>query len=144
MSNIEKPSHYQLEGLEPYESIDVIRAVLGDKVKYFYIGNILKYIIRAEKKNGLEDYKKASVYLKWLIEWDSLTDIEKEIRSLEVELEEIERQVKYLDEFENNLKEIKKLQEKINRLKEKDMSNKDLFDISVRLGQLEYQLKGDK
>ena len=23
MSNIEKPSHYQLEGLEPYESIDV-------------------------------------------------------------------------------------------------------------------------
>ena len=68
MSNIEKPSHYQLKGLEPYESIDVIRAVLGDKVKYFYIGNILKYIIRAEKKNGLEDYKKAEVYLNWLIE----------------------------------------------------------------------------
>lgn len=68
MSNIEKPNHYQLEGLEPYESIDVIRAVLGDKVKYFYIGNILKYIIRAEKKNVLEDYKKAEVYLKWLIE----------------------------------------------------------------------------
>ena len=59
MSNVEKPNHYQLKGLEPYESIDVIRAVLGDKVKYFYIGNILKYIIRAEKKNGLEDYKKA-------------------------------------------------------------------------------------
>ena len=68
MSNIEKPSHYQLKGLEPYESIDVIRAVLGDKVKYFYLGNILKYILRAEKKNGLEDYKKAEVYLKWLIE----------------------------------------------------------------------------
>ena len=67
MSNV-KPNHYQLEGLEPYESIDVIRAVLGDGVKYFYIGNILKYIIRAEKKNGLEDYKKAEVYLKWLIE----------------------------------------------------------------------------
>ena len=56
MSNVEKPHHYQLKGLEPYEA------------KYFYIGNILKYIIRAEKKNGLEDYKKAEVYLKWLIE----------------------------------------------------------------------------
>lgn len=68
MNNIEKPNHYQLKGLEPYESIDVIRAVLGDKVKYFYLGNILKYILRAEKKNGLEDYKKAEVYLEWLIE----------------------------------------------------------------------------
>lgn len=89
MSNIEKPSHYQLKGLEPYESIDVIRAVLGDKVKYFYIGNILKYIIRAEKKNGLEDYKKAEVYLEWLIEWDSLSDEEKETNRLKYTVEEL-------------------------------------------------------
>ena len=141
MSNIEKPSHYQLKGLEPYESIDVIKSVLGDKVKYFYIGNILKYIIRAEKKNGLEDYKKAEVYLNWLIEWDSLTDVEKEINRLKFRVEELEGQVKDLDEFENNLKEIKEIQEKTNKLKEKDVSNKDLFDISVRLGQLEHQLE---
>ena len=143
MSRVNKPSHYQLKGLEPYQSIDVIRAVLGDKAKYFYIGNILKYIIRAEKKNGLEDYKKAEVYLEWLIEWDSLTEEEKEIRSLEVQLDELERRMKDLDEFENNLKEVKKLQEKINRLKEKGVSGKDIFDIRVRLGQLEYQLEED-
>ena len=72
MSNIEKPSHYQLEGLEPYESIDVIRAVLGEQgFRYFCHGNTLKYLIRAGKKDGeadIKDYKKSRVYLDWLIE----------------------------------------------------------------------------
>ena len=35
---------------------------------YFCLGNILKYLIRAEKKNKLEDYKKANKYLDWIIE----------------------------------------------------------------------------
>ena len=93
MSNIEKPDHYQLEGLEPYESIDVIRAVLGDRVKYFYIGNILKYIIRAEKKNGLEDYKKAEVYLEWLIEWESLKGSANEMSYEELNIEFINSKI---------------------------------------------------
>ena len=36
--------------------------------KGFCLCNILKYIIRAEKKNGIEDYRKAKQYLEWLIE----------------------------------------------------------------------------
>ena len=139
MSNV-KPNHYQLD-VEPYESIDIIRAVLGDKVKYFYIGSILKYITRAEKKNGLEDYKKAEAYLKWLIEWDNLSYNEKEIRGLEVQVDELERRIIGLDEFKSTLKEIKKLQEKITALKKKDISGEDIFDIRVRLEQLEYQLE---
>ncbi|WP_209774611.1 DUF3310 domain-containing protein [Anaerococcus degeneri] len=34
----------------------------------FYKGNIIKYILRANKKNGLEDYKKARQYLDWYIQ----------------------------------------------------------------------------
>ena len=53
--NIKSPKHYRLEGLN-IESIDVIRATLGKEgFKAFCKGNIMKYLIRAEKKNGLED-----------------------------------------------------------------------------------------
>ena len=31
-------------------------------------GNVMKYIWRYDKKNYLEDLKKAEVYLKWMIE----------------------------------------------------------------------------
>lgn len=66
---INNPKHYIIEGLEPYQGIDVVKSVLG-KVgfKSFCIGNALKYIVRAEKKNGLEDYKKAKKYVEWIIE----------------------------------------------------------------------------
>ena len=64
--NINSPKHYKLPGLN-IESIDIIRAILGKYFKWFCLGNIIKYILRAEKKNGLEDYKKARKYLDWLI-----------------------------------------------------------------------------
>ena len=65
--NIKSPKHYKLEGLN-IESIDVIRATLGKEgFKAFCKGNIMKYLIRAEKKNGLEDYKKAQIYLGWYL-----------------------------------------------------------------------------
>ena len=65
---VKKPQHYELEGIEPYQSIDVIKSVLKTQFKAFCVGNALKYLLRAEKKNGLEDYKKAKVYLDWIIE----------------------------------------------------------------------------
>lgn len=70
--NIKSPKHYKLEGLN-IESIDVIRATLGrEGFKAFCKGNIMKYLIRAERKNGLEDYKKAKTYLDWYLrEWES-------------------------------------------------------------------------
>ena len=64
--NIENPSHYQIfDGLE---SVDVVRA-LQSKEEYmgWCEGNLLKYLFRWKKKNGLEDLKKARVYLNWLI-----------------------------------------------------------------------------
>lgn len=56
------PKHYQLApGLE---AKDVIEAVLGQAgFKLYCHGNILKYILRAQNKNGDEDFKKARMYI---------------------------------------------------------------------------------
>lgn len=68
MDNIKSPNHYKLNELK-IESIDVIKAVLGrDGFSAFCHGNVLKYLIQARKKNGVEDFKKAKVYLEWMIE----------------------------------------------------------------------------
>jgi hypothetical protein len=59
------------------ETIDYIRAKLTrEQVKGYYLGNLLKYLSRASHKDGLQDYKKAEVYLKWLIELES-KDVQK-------------------------------------------------------------------
>ena len=66
--NVYSPSHYQLGDLN-IEAIDVIRAVLGEeKFEGYCRGNTIKYILRADKKNELEDLKKAKVYLDWEIQ----------------------------------------------------------------------------
>lgn len=66
-----KPNHYKLniKG-QDIEVMDIIDAVVKDVDgrKGYIVGNILKYVCRAEKKNGLEDYKKARTYLDMLIE----------------------------------------------------------------------------
>lgn len=67
--NVNHPKHYDI--LEGVEAIDIIKAILKDAddgyVAYCY-GNVIKYILRAPNKNGVEDLKKARVYLDWIIE----------------------------------------------------------------------------
>lgn len=66
--NIDHPEHYKAKtGLE---TIDVIEAFTeglsgGEATN---TGNILKYMCRWKKKNGLEDLKKAQWYLNRLID----------------------------------------------------------------------------
>lgn len=65
---VNHPNHYQSEtGLEVW---DVIQSFTLDLtgVEAFDTGNIIKYICRWKKKNGLEDLRKAECYLKHLIE----------------------------------------------------------------------------
>lgn len=63
------PDHYKQGGLE---IIDVMRKKMSkEEFRGFCKGNVLKYITRAEYKNGLEDYKKALQYLTWLVEAES-------------------------------------------------------------------------
>ena len=65
---VSHPNHYQSKsGLEV---IDAIRAFTEDceGIEAYYTGNVIKYVCRWKKKNGLEDLKKARQYLDWLIE----------------------------------------------------------------------------
>jgi hypothetical protein len=65
--NINKPNHYQ--GAQGLEAIDVIRNFAGRLTaeQGFYWGNAIKYMLRFQKKNGVEDLKKARKNLDWLI-----------------------------------------------------------------------------
>ena len=63
------PLHYQLaNGLEAIDVIDsVIADDMMDAVEGYYTGQVLKYLLRWKRKNGLEDLKKARWYLDRLI-----------------------------------------------------------------------------
>ena len=65
---VNSPAHYKLDGLD-IESKDVLKSVLGAKgYVHWACGNAMKYIFRWEKKNGLEDLKKARKNLDFAIE----------------------------------------------------------------------------
>ena len=65
--SVNNPSHYQ--GRYGMQSIDALRNFMTpEQLKGFYLGNALKYQLRFQKKNGLEDLKKARKNLEWLIE----------------------------------------------------------------------------
>ena len=68
MDNVNKPNHYALDGIPGVEVKDVIKAVLGEDTVGFYLGNVIKYMLRFKKKNGVEDLEKARLYLDWAIE----------------------------------------------------------------------------
>lgn len=65
--NVNHPQHYKLDGLD-IEVIDLIRSATGTQYAGYLLGNLIKYVMRYKKKNGVEDLKKAKVYLDWLIE----------------------------------------------------------------------------
>lgn len=69
---IVKPNHYAGTKIE---TIDYLKDKMSDEMfQGFLCGNVMKYISRYRFKNGVEDLKKASVYLGWLI--DELDKIE--------------------------------------------------------------------
>lgn len=63
---VEQPEHYTSSNIE---CIDAMEEALGTKsVIDFCRGNAFKYIWRSDKKNGLEDLKKARWYINKAIE----------------------------------------------------------------------------
>lgn len=74
--NVNHPNHYQGNGWETIQVIaDVTKGMEGDIA--FGLGNAIKYLCRAGRKNSLiEDLKKARWYLDYII--DKLTQEEEE------------------------------------------------------------------
>lgn len=58
--------------LKPYERVKQDVSLSEDDwnplVEAFYAGNAIKYILRWDKKNGVEDLEKAKVYIDKIIE----------------------------------------------------------------------------
>lgn len=64
--NVNHPNHYDKGN--GVECIEAIRASMTDAAFAGYCkGNVLKYMWRYEDKGGIEDLRKAQVYLGWLI-----------------------------------------------------------------------------
>lgn len=65
--NINHPDHYQ--NIAGVEAIDILNDVVKDLpgVRAAMLWNAMKYLLRFQKKNGVEDLKKARNYLGYLI-----------------------------------------------------------------------------
>lgn len=64
--NVNSPRHYTAGGIE---TIDYIRAKLSpEQFRGYCLGNVLKYVSRADLKGGAEDLKKAQTYLRWAVD----------------------------------------------------------------------------
>jgi spore coat protein CotF len=64
IDNVNEPNHYKGE----IECIDAIKNSMSiEEFKGFLKGNVQKYVWRYDKKNGIEDLKKAQWYLDRLI-----------------------------------------------------------------------------
>lgn len=67
IDNVNHPSHYTQGGIE---CIDALKAATVGKtgIEAVCVANVIKYCWRYEKKNGLEDVKKAQFYINRLIQ----------------------------------------------------------------------------
>ena len=65
--NVNHPNHYQnIAGVEAIDILnDVVKDLPGKQAAMLW--NTLKYLLRFQKKNGLEDLKKAQNYLQYMI-----------------------------------------------------------------------------
>lgn len=64
--NVNHPNHYCQGGIECIKAIEA--SMPPDGFQDYCKGNVLKYIWRWRDKAGVEDLKKARVYLNWMIE----------------------------------------------------------------------------
>lgn len=61
------PSHYNQNGMEVWDVINAFTKDLSG-AEAFYAGNVIKYVLRWQHKNGIEDLEKAKVYIDKIIE----------------------------------------------------------------------------
>lgn len=66
-NNVSHPKHYTQGGIECIEALKA--ATVGKTgIEAICVANVIKYLWRFEKKNGLEDVKKAQWYINRLIQ----------------------------------------------------------------------------
>lgn len=95
---VNHPNHYQTKsGLETIDVIEAFTAGL-EGIEAVCTANVIKYICRWKKKNGIEDLRKASWYLQRLTRHMELVEADKKVKELDLESM---TPVEYLKEKEN-------------------------------------------
>ena len=69
---VNSPKHYARGGIEVIEVLE--KKMSPEAFKGFLMGNVLKYVLRHEYKNGKQDLEKASWYLRKMIDGSCSTD----------------------------------------------------------------------
>lgn len=72
--NVHSPKHYMIPGCN-FESRHLADAIVESMPNPLCtrIWNVVKYLVRAEKKNGKEDYQKAIEYLTWTLKGNEIS-----------------------------------------------------------------------
>ena len=65
---VNKPKHYTQGKVE---CIDAIKEMCGSGFKDYCRGSVVKYLWRYDKKNGIEDLRKAQWFLNALINYET-------------------------------------------------------------------------
>ena len=76
---VHSPKHYMIPGCN-FECKDLSDVIVRDMPNPLgtRIWNVVKYLVRAEKKNGLEDYNKAVEYLSWIEKGNEVDEYDNE------------------------------------------------------------------
>ena len=70
---VKQPKHYMfnIDGHE-VQAVDILKGTLTpEEFRGWLKGSYLTYLLRADRKNGLEDLKKANTFLNWQIQFDN-------------------------------------------------------------------------
>ena len=65
--DVKELPHYMAMKIQPIRFMQ--SSMTPEEFKGFLKGNLIKYVMRETRKNGLEDIKKAQVYTNWLVEY---------------------------------------------------------------------------
>ena len=74
---VQNPKHYIFQiGEHEFQAIQVCKAVCTpEEFRGYLKTSYINYLLRADRKNGVEDLEKALTYLRWQIEFDKTGDI---------------------------------------------------------------------
>lgn len=74
---VKNPKHYIFQiGEHEFQAIQVCKAVCTpEEFRGYLKTSYINYLLRADRKNGVEDLEKALTYLRWQIEFDKTGDI---------------------------------------------------------------------
>ena len=64
--DVKRQPHYMQSAVQPIEYMEL--TMTPEQYEGYLLGNVIKYVSRYRHKNGLEDLRKAEVYMGWLVD----------------------------------------------------------------------------